>query len=97
MAGKLHKTYNKRRGYRSFVLINAGSRLNAGPRINAGGTSRLYCTNKRRGRLFEDLRYSSYHNFDDTFKWVYKSHKLTGSIHFDIRRPENVEFHRYND
>ncbi len=38
------------------------------------------------------LCYSSYHNFDDTFKWVYKSHKLTGSIYFDIGRPENVEF-----
>ena len=35
--------------------------------------------------------YSSYHNFDDTFKWVYKSKKLTGSIYFDIGRPENVE------
>ena len=35
--------------------------------------------------------YSSYHNFDDTFKWVYKSQKLTGSIYFDIGRPENVE------
>ena len=36
--------------------------------------------------------YSSYHNFDDTFKWVYKSQKLSGSIYFDIGRPENVEF-----
>ncbi len=36
--------------------------------------------------------YSSYHNFDDTFKWVYKSKKLTGNIYFDIGRPENVEF-----
>ena len=36
--------------------------------------------------------YSSYQTFDDTFKWVSKSQKLSGSIYFDIGRPENVDF-----
>ncbi len=57
-------------------------------------SSRYRFTISLRNAQLELGYYSSYHNFDDTFKWVYKSQKLTGSIHFDIRRPENVEFHR---